>query len=77
MNGVLAEEFGQFENIGLRSEGVKSQGYFQYTAPEGVAFRIDYTSQAKGPFAYVPGEPTLKTPPTILKLLTFVENQLI
>ena len=77
LNGVIAEEYGQFENVGSRAEGVKSQGYFQFTTPEGPAFKIDYTAQAKGAFAYVPGQTTVKTPPTILKLLTFVENQLI
>ena len=74
VGGILAEEVGTFENIGLKTEGVRSQGFVQITDPEGITFRIDYQVDSKD--AYVPrnnGEAP-RTPPTIIKLLALLEQ---
>lgn len=73
VGGILAEEVGTFLNIGLKTEGVRAQGYVQITDNNGVSYRIDY--QTEGRDAYVPpirGEAP-RTPPSIVKLLSLLE----
>lgn len=69
----MAEEVGVFENIGLKIEGIRTQGYVQITDVEGVTYRIDYQSDSKE--AYIPprGE-AARVPPTIVKLLALLES---
>lgn len=71
----MAEEVGTFENIGLKTEGVRSQGFVQITDVDGVTYRIDYQSDSKD--AHVPrgaGREAPRTPPTIIKLLSLLES---
>lgn len=72
VGGILAEEVGTFQNIGLKNEGVRVQGYVQITDTNGVTFRIDYQSDQKE--AYIPprGEAP-RTPPSIVKLLSLLD----
>lgn len=73
VGGILAEEVGTFQNIGLKTEGVRAQGYVQITDNDGISYRIDY--QTEGRNAYVPparGEAP-RTPPSIVKLLSLME----
>lgn len=71
----MAEEVGVFENIGLKNEGVRSQGSVVITDPQGVSFRIDYQVDSKD--AYVPrgdGREPPRTPPSLVKLLALMES---
>lgn len=76
VGGILAEEVGTFENIGLKTEGVRSQGFVQITEPiTGVTYRIDYQTDSKD--AYIPrgdGREAPRMPPTIIKLLALLES---
>lgn len=62
-----------FENIGLKNEGARIQGYVQVTDIDGVTYRIDYQSDSKE--AYIPprGEAP-RIPPAIVKLLSLLES---
>lgn len=74
VGGILAEEVGTFENVGLKTEGIRAQGYVQITDPQGVSFRIDYQADSKD--AYIPrgdGREAPRTPPSIVKLLALME----
>lgn len=75
VGGIKAEEVGTFENIGLKTGGVRTQGYVQITDVDGIVYRIDYQTESKD--AYVPkgsaGEAP-RTPPTIIKLLSLLES---
>jgi hypothetical protein len=74
VGGILAEEVGTFENIGLKTEGVRAQGYVQITDPrDGVTYRIDYQSDIKDPYVARGNREVLRTPPTIVKLLALLE----
>lgn len=69
----MAEEVGVFENIGLKTEGIRTQGYVQITDREGVTYRIDYQSDSKE--AYIPrGVEAPRVPPTIVKMLALLES---
>jgi len=74
VDGVLAEEAGTFENIGLRNEGIRAQGYVTITDREGVKFRIDYQADSKD--AYIPrgSREVNRVPPSIVKLLALLES---
>lgn len=73
VGGILAEEVGTFENIGLKQEGVRTQGYVQITDTNGISYRIDYQTDSKD--AYIPRGEAPRIPPSIVKLLSLLESR--
>jgi hypothetical protein len=71
---LQAEEVGYFENIGLKHEGTKVQGFVQLTGRDSteVIFRMDYTTFHKGDNPAVTQQPPAKMPPTITELLAIL-----
>lgn len=73
VGGILAEEVGTFQNIGLKNEGVRVQGYVQITDTDGVSYRIDYQSDSKEVYIPPRGGEAPRTPPALVKLLSLLE----
>jgi hypothetical protein len=49
-NGIEVAEVGRLENIGTADEGLRSEGFYQYTGDDGVVYRVDYVADANGGF---------------------------
>lgn len=47
-NGIIAEESGKIENVGAENEGLKTQGFYEYTGDDGIKIRVDYTADENG-----------------------------
>ncbi|XP_058450596.1 larval cuticle protein LCP-30-like [Malaya genurostris] len=72
-NGINAEESGRIENDGKGSEGLRSQGFYQYVGDDGQVYRVDYVADTNG---FVPqGDHIPKVPPAIEKLLQYLASQ--
>lgn len=74
INGLLAEEVGQFENPGLKNEGTRVQGFVQLSSRDEVIHRIDYNTFYKGDNAAL-RDPATKTPPAIAQLIAIMNSQ--
>ncbi|CAH1983131.1 unnamed protein product [Acanthoscelides obtectus] len=61
-NGILAEEEGHLAAVGQKEEAIQARGYFTYTGPDNVVYRVDYTSDENG---FNPVGDHLPTPPPI------------
>lgn len=75
VGGVIAEETGIFESIGLRHEGQRIHGQVTITDPrDGVIYKINYQADSKE--AYVPrgSREAERIPPTIVRLLALLET---
>uniref|UniRef100_A0A182MJT5 Larval cuticle protein LCP-30 n=1 Tax=Anopheles culicifacies TaxID=139723 RepID=A0A182MJT5_9DIPT len=72
-NGILAEEAGRIEDKGTATEGLRSQGFYQYVGDDGVVYRVDYVADGNG---FLPqGDHIPKVPPAIEKLLKYLAAQ--
>ncbi|XP_070495107.1 uncharacterized protein [Chironomus tepperi] len=74
VGGILVEENGTFENIGLRHEGVRAVGVITITDRDGVTYKLTYQSDSKE--AYIPRgarEPD-RIPPSLTRLLALMET---
>lgn len=47
-NGITAEESGKIDNVGAENEGLKTQGFYEYTGDDGIKVRVDYTADENG-----------------------------
>ncbi|CAH0558112.1 unnamed protein product [Brassicogethes aeneus] len=65
-NKILAEEQGKLERQGSQDEAMNSAGFFEYTGPDAVVYRVDYTANEDG---FVPTAAHLPTPPPIPALI--------
>nr|CAI5855071.1 unnamed protein product [Callosobruchus analis] len=61
-NGILAEEEGHLAAVGQKDEAMQARGYFTYTGPDNVVYRVEYTSDENG---FNPVGEHLPTPPPI------------
>ncbi|XP_055594901.1 larval cuticle protein LCP-30-like [Uranotaenia lowii] len=72
-NGINAEESGRIEPDGQGSEGLRSQGFYEYVGDDGQLYRVDYVADSNG---FVPqGDHIPKVPPAIEKLLQYLASQ--
>ncbi|CAH0769289.1 unnamed protein product [Bemisia tabaci] len=76
-NGIAAEEAGALENPGVpEQEAIAVTGFYQYTGPDGVLYKVTYTSGKNG---FEPQGAHLPTPPpvpeAIAKALAYIASQ--
>ncbi|XP_053696846.1 larval cuticle protein LCP-30 [Sabethes cyaneus] len=72
-NGINAEESGRIESDGQGSEGLRSQGFYEYVGDDGQVYRVDYVADTNG---FLPqGDHIPKVPPAIEKLLQYLASQ--
>lgn len=74
ISGLLAEEVGQFENIGLKNAGTRVQGFVQLTTRDDIVHRIDYNTFYKGDNPAL-REPAGKTPPALAQLIAILSAE--
>ncbi|KAL9921202.1 cuticular protein 49Ab [Glossina fuscipes fuscipes] len=71
-NGILAEENGKIEQLSS-DEGLRSQGFYEYTGDDGLLYRVEYTADDNG---FVPrGDHIPETPPSVIKLLAYLREK--
>lgn len=72
-NKIKAEEGGRLESTGGNSEATRAKGFFEYTGPDCVVYRVDYTADENG---FHPVGAHLPTPhPTIQRALKYQLSQ--
>ncbi|CAH0558111.1 unnamed protein product [Brassicogethes aeneus] len=65
-NKILAEEQGKLERQGSQDEAINAAGFYEYTGPDAVVYRVDYTANEDG---FVPTAAHIPTPPPIPALI--------
>jgi Insect cuticle protein len=59
--------------VGTDNEGLRSEGYYQYTGDDGVVYRVDYVADGAGGFVAT-GDHIPKTPPAIERALAYIAS---
>jgi hypothetical protein len=71
-NGVKAAEAGSIVDRGTADESLRSEGYYQFTADDGIVYRVDYVAVANG---YVnAGQPLPKSQSAIIRALEYISK---
>lgn len=75
VGGIIAEETGVFESVGLRHEGQRIHGQVTITDPrDGVIYKINYQTESKEAYVHRGNRDAERVPPTIARLLALLES---
>lgn len=69
-NKILAEEVAKVTDKGTKEESIKTNGFYQYTGPDNMQYKLTYTADENG---FIPIGNHL--PPAIIKSLEYQRSQ--